>query len=222
MDLSNEESIKECLTKTINAFGELNVVVNNAGFGQIGFLEETTDKDVRSSFEINVFGSLNVIRNSLPFLRKEKGAHIFNISSISGFIAFGGSGIYSATKFALTGLTEALAQEVKPFGLHVTCILPGYFRTNFLSPDSIKYESNPTDTYKEAREKQVAFIAERNHQQVGDPDKLADVLISLSKEENPPVHLFVGKDAYEVALSKVEVLKKEIVQWEKLATSTDY
>ncbi|WP_057914270.1 SDR family oxidoreductase [Peribacillus muralis] len=221
VDLVDEGSVRNAINKTIERFGTIDVVVNNAGFGQFGALEELTDKEARMSFDVNVFGTLNVIRAALPNLRQQRSGHIFNLSSIGGFVGFDGAGIYGATKFAINGLTESLATDLAPFGIKATCVLPGFFRTNFLSEDSVRYPSEPIDAYKEATENMKDFYAEKNGKQLGDPNKATEVFIELSRLENPPVHLFLGSDAHELFQNKVEQLTKEVSDWVELSTYTD-
>jgi NAD(P)-dependent dehydrogenase (short-subunit alcohol dehydrogenase family) len=219
MDLVDETSVHKAIKDTTERFGTIDVVVNNAGYGQLGAIEEISDIEVRNCFDVNIFGTLNVIRAVLPTMRKQKSGHIFNISSISGFAGGGRDGIYTATKFAVDGLTESLAADVGPLGIKATSVLPGYFRTNFLSEGSMRMASEPLDAYK--NEEFTKFINERNGEQAGDPDKAAEVFIELSRAENPPVHLFLGNDAQEVFHTKVENLNKQVSEWVELATSTD-
>jgi NAD(P)-dependent dehydrogenase (short-subunit alcohol dehydrogenase family) len=219
MDIVDEMSVNKAISDATERFGTIDVVVNNAGYGQLGAIEEVSDNEVRNCFDVNVFGTLNVIRAVLPTMRKQKSGHIFNISSISGFVGGGGDGIYTATKFAVDGLTESLAADVAPFGIKSTCVLPGYFRTNFLGEGSLRMASESLDAYK--NEERTKFLNERNGTQAGDPNKAADVFIELSRAEKPPVHLFLGNDAQEVFHTKVEKLSKQVSEWVELATSTD-
>ena len=160
------------LKKTVHHFGRIDVVVNNAGYGQIGTLEELTDEEARENYAVNVFGTLNVIRNAMPYLREQRSGNIFNISSVGGYSAnFPGWGIYCSTKFAVAGFTEALAEEVKDFGVHATVVYPGYFRTDFLTKDSVKTPSNPIQAYEAARNSEQAHLNEINGNQPNDPEK---------------------------------------------------
>lgn len=223
LDLTDEQDVQQAISATIDHFGGLDVVVNNAGYGQIGFIEEVSDELVRKNFEINVFGTLNVVRQVLPQLRKQRSGHIINFSSVGGFYGFAGGGIYGATKFAVDGISEALSQEVQPFGIHVTSIKPGYFRTNFLSEGSISgTTTNLIDDYKAMRDGQEAFLRDFDNNQPGDPEKAMDLLIKITESEQPPVHLFLGKDAYDVANNKISSLQKDLAEWETFGTSTDF
>lgn len=220
--LDENENVKEAIVKAIAHFGRIDVVVNNAGYGQIGTLEELTDQEARNSFDINVFGSLNIIRNVMPFLRKSKSGHIYNIASIGGYSGgFAGWGIYCATKFAVAGFTESLAEEVKDFGVKATVVYPGYFRTDFLAKGSVKTPANIINEYEAARTSQHAHLNDINGNQSNDPEKAADVLIELSREEKPPVHLFLGNDAYDVVYQKIESVTNEVERWKSYTLSTE-
>lgn len=223
VDLINESSVEAAISQTISKFGQIDVVVNNAGYGMLGALEELSDKESRENFDVNVFGSLNVIRKALPQLRKQQSGHIFNISSIGGFSGnFPGFGIYCATKFAVAGFTESLAAEVKPLGIKATVVEPGYFRTAFLSAGSLAVPEKPIDAYKEVRDSQSAHQNDINNQQPGDPAKAADVMIEAANSENPPLHLFLGADAYQVAEAKIADVQRDMANWKFLATATNF
>lgn len=223
VDLLNEERVGSAVNETINRFGQLDFVVNNAGYGMLGALEELTDQESRENFDVNVFGSLNVIRKVLPQMRKQQSGHIFNISSIGGFSGnFPGFGIYCATKFAVAGFTESLAAEVKSMGIKATVVEPGYFRTNFLTSGSLAVPGNPIDAYKEVRESQAAHQNEINNQQPGDPEKGIEVLLAAAESEQAPLHLFLGPDAYQMADAKIMAVQKEMAKWKALATATNF
>lgn len=222
-DLTNEQSVASAIEKTIEKFGRIDNVVNNAGYGLLGTLEELSDAEARQNFEVNVFGSLNVIRKVMPYLRKQKSGHIFNISSIGGFVgSFPGFGIYCSTKFAVAGFSESLAAEVKPFGVNVTIVLPGYFRTSFLTSDSLVTPKNTIEEYKATRESQDIHQNQINGNQAGDPVKGVAQIIKTAGAENPPLYLFLGKDAVSMANKKIEELNAEIEAWKAVSTSTDF
>lgn len=221
VNLSDNEDVKNAIATSIAHFGKLDVIVNNAGFGQIGTLEELTDEEARSSFDINVFGSLNIIRNAMPYLRQHKSGHIFNIASIGGFSGgFAGWGIYCATKFAVAGLTESLAEEVKGFGIKATVVYPGYFRTDFLAKGSVQTAQHTIAAYEAARQSEQAHLNDIDGHQPNDPDKAADALIDISQSENPPVHLFLGSDAYDIVYKKIDMLTNDVEQWKSYTLST--
>ena len=223
VDLKDEASVNSSGNAAVSAFGQVDVVVNNAGYGLIGSLEELSDKESRDNFEINVFGMLNVIRNVMPQLRKQRSGHIINISSIGGFSgAFPGFGIYCATKFAVVGLSESLSAEAKTFGIKVTVVQPGYFRTNFLSAGSIAVPANQIDDYAEVRESQQAHEVSIDGNQPGDPEKAVAAMIEVANAENPPLHLFLGQDAYQMADLKILSVQNDMDKWEGLATATGF
>lgn len=222
VDLVNEQSVQKAVNEALKVFNHIDVVVNNAGYGQFGTVEEVSDKEARQNYDVNVFGTLNVIRRVMPHLREQGSGHIFNISSIGGFVGnYSGWGIYCSTKFAVAGLTEALHTDVKPFGIHVTLVYPGYFRTNFLDKDSIVVPHNPIDQYEEARKSQEIHIGTIRGQQIGDPEKAALALIQVANSEHPPLHLFLGTDTIEGAKEKIKSLEHDIMTWEELTNSTD-
>ncbi|HEX8426331.1 SDR family NAD(P)-dependent oxidoreductase [Hymenobacter sp.] len=223
MDLGNEESVRQAIATTISTLGGLDVVVNNAGYGQLGALEELSDQEARKNFDVNVFGMLNVIREATPHLRQQGSGHVFNISSIGGFTGgFPGWGVYCATKFAVVGLTESYAYEVKPFGIEATVVYPGYFRTDFLSANSMGKPQHPLNAYQSVRDSQALHEQQINGNQPGDPVKAAALLIEVSETTNPPLHLFLGEDAYQRAEQKIAAVQHDLQQWLAAATATSF
>lgn len=223
VNILSEESVEESIKNTVERFGSIDVVVNNAGYGLAGALEELTDAETRQNFDVNVFGSLNVIRKVLPYLRKQQSGHIFNVSSIGGFTgSFPGFGIYCATKFAVQGFTESLAEEVKDFGIKATIVSPGYFRTNFLNDSSLNVPKNQLQEYKTVRDVQAAHENEINGNQQGDPQKAALAFIKTADMQNPPVHLFLGQDAYDMAEVKIQAVRNNMEAVREFATATGY
>ncbi|AZA86298.1 SDR family NAD(P)-dependent oxidoreductase [Chryseobacterium shandongense] len=221
MNITDNNDVQSVLAKTVEHFGNVDVIVNNAGYGQLGTLEELSDAEARANFDVNVFGTLNVIRNAMPYLREQKSGNIFNISSVGGYYGgFPGWGVYCSTKFAVAGFTEALAEEAKDFGIHATVVYPAYFRTDFLTKDSVKTPENSIEAYEAARNSEKAHLDEINGNQPNDPVKAADVLIQISKEENPPVHLLLGVGAPEFLNNKIEAITKDAKDWESLTLST--
>jgi len=220
--LTDESNVSQAIESTIKRFGIIDVVVNNAGFGLTGSLEELSDREARDNFDVNVFGSLNVIRQVMPHFRKQQSGHIFNIASIGGFTgAFPGFGIYCATKFAVHGFSESLAEEVKPFGIKVTIVSPGYFRTNFLAT-SLQTPKNEILEYKTVRESQSVHQNQYNGNQPGDPDKASDVMIQVAESKDHLLHLFLGKDSYSLAEEKMRLVKIDLDAIRALATATDF
>ncbi len=223
VDVTDEKSVQNAIAKTLETFGTIDVVVNNAGYGQLGTLEELSDKEARQNFDTNVFGLLNVMRNVMPHLRNKKSGHILNISSIAGFLgAFPGWGIYNATKFAVAGLTEAFSAEATSQGIKATIVYPGYFKTNFLLQGSLRLAENPIAEYKEARDLEVVHDTQIIGNQPGDPEKAALAFIQLAENENPPLHFFMGSDSFGMANHKIGILQNELNANETLSKSTDY
>lgn len=223
MNLADEASVKAGIDAAVAHFGGVDVIVNNAGYGIIGSLEETSDAEARKNFDVNVFGSLNVIRAALPYMRDQRSGHVFNIASIGGFTgAFPGFSIYCAAKFAVHGFTESLATELKPFGIDTTVVSPGYFRTNFLDAGSIAVAAKEIAGYDNVREVQHAHQHNINNNQEGDPEKAAAVMIATANMQNPPVHLFLGQDAYNMADVKIQSVQKDLAVMKELATATAF
>ena len=221
VDLTNEISIADGIKAAHKKFGRMDVVVNNAGYGIGGAIEELTDAEVRRSFEVNVFAVISVIRQALPYMREQRAGHIINISSIAGFAASTGWGAYAATKAAVTGLSEVLAQDVAQLGIKVTVVAPGGFRTQFLSDDSLALSDNQIDAYAGIRTAHARFKT-LDGQQAGDPELAADVFIQLAESANPLVTLFLGSDAYKRATDKVAAIQAGLEEWKGVSTSTDF
>jgi len=221
VDLADDASVAEAVRKTHDTFKRIDVVINNAGYGIGGSLEELTDEETRASFDINVFGTINVIRNVLPYLRAQRSGHIINISSIAGLSANTGWAVYAAAKFAVVGLSEVLAQDVKPFGINVTVVAPGAFRTRFLTPESLTLAKNPIAAYEEVRASHDKYL-KMDGNQAGDPEKAAAAMIQLASEPNPPVYLLLGSDAYRRALRKNQEMAEVFTAQEERAKSTDF
>lgn len=221
VDLKSESSIKEAVAVTLRQFGRIDVLVNNAGYGQIGSLEELSDAESRANFDVNVFGLLNVTRAILPQMRAQQSGHIFNISSIAGFNGvFPGFGIYCATKFAVDGLSESLSAETKAFGIKVTIVSPGYFRTDFLASGSLGVPAHPIAAYQVVRDTQNAHQEEINGNQAGDPEKAVAAIITVAAADNAPLHLFLGEDAYGMAYQKMDAIKEDLETWKDITVST--
>ena len=206
----------------VEAFGRLDVLVNNAGFGFIGAIEEATPDEYRPMFETNVFGLLETTRAALPALRKTgAGGRIVNMSSGAGIKGLQGSGHYNATKFAVEGISEALAQEVAPFGIAVIIVEPGPFRTDFLGR-SISAAKKEMPEYAATAGMFRAYRANNDGKQAGDPDKAVAVMLKAIDSEKPPLHLPLGARAYELARAKIAEFSRDIDAWEQVAKATDY
>jgi NAD(P)-dependent dehydrogenase (short-subunit alcohol dehydrogenase family) len=221
VDLKDEESVAGALAETNQTFGSLDVIINNAGYGIGGSIEELTDEETRLSFDVNVFATLNVIRKALPYLRAQKSGHIINISSIAGIAPGTGWAIYAAAKYAVIGLSEVLADDVKSLGIKVTVVAPGAFRTGFLTPDSLVMTSRPIGEYQAVRDSHSRYL-NMDGNQAGDPEKAAAAMIRIVAEANPPLYLLLGKDAFERAFNKMALLGSEYTKWEDLTKSTGF
>jgi len=221
VNLADEKSVEDAIQATIAKFERVDVVINNAGYGIGGSIEELTDAETRNSFDVNVFGTINVIRAVSPYLRAQQAGHIINIASIAGIAGATGWAVYSAAKAAVIALSEVSADDLKEFGVKVTVVTPGAFRTSFLTPDSLILATNPIAEYEEVRAIHQKYL-KMDGQQIGDPEKAAAAMISLASMPNPPVHLLLGKDAFQRANSKIDALTKEFNDWKAITISTDF
>ncbi|MBS7566781.1 SDR family NAD(P)-dependent oxidoreductase [Mucilaginibacter sp. Bleaf8] len=221
VDLGDAASVNGSIEQTVSKFGRVDVVVNNAGFGIGGSLEELSEKEIVDSFGVNVYGTIKVIKAALPVMRKQRSGHIINISSIAGFAAATGWSVYAATKFAVIGLSEVLADDVREFGINVTVVAPGAFRTEFLSEQSLVLAENKMEEYEAVRASHTRYLT-MNGKQAGDPQKAAEVFIRLAEMPEPPVRFFMGTDAYNRALQKTDQLKANLEQWKELSSITDF
>jgi NAD(P)-dependent dehydrogenase (short-subunit alcohol dehydrogenase family) len=219
VDITNSDSVNEAVEKTIAHFGRIDVVVNNAGYHIYGSVEVLSTEEFREIINVNLFGTVNVIRAAMPHLREQRSGYIFNISSVAGYKGYGNSPSTAAGKFAVIGLSESLAEEVKPFGVKVTVVAPGFFRTGILDKGDELVSKNSIDEYHV--EALIDRLRAMNGKQPGDPDKLAAALITLSKEQNPPVHLLMGPDAYQIVMQKKAAEQEEFEAWKGLSLSTD-
>ena len=222
LDVTKEDQVKAAVDASVKKFGAIDVLVNNAGYGQLGVFEETTPEQIRAQFETNVFGLMAVTRAVVPIMREQRRGRIFNISSVAGLRgAFGGSA-YNASKFAVEGFSQAIAQELSPLGVFVTVISPGFFRTDFLDQSSVKYsEGQSIADYAKPLADFRTFMKNRDHNQAGDPAKLAAVIVHLSQVENPPVSFVAGSDAVDVATNAIKTRQKQVDEWRDLSVSTD-
>ena len=221
MDLRDPAAVSATVEKAVERFGRIDVLVNNAGHGLLGAVEEASDEEVLGVYETNVFGLLRVTRAVLPHLRKQRSGHIVNLSSIGGLVGLPGWGIYNSTKFAVEGLSEALAAELAPLGIRVTVVEPGPFRTDFLGGSLAATRLKLAD-YEESAGRTRLYATERNGNQAGDPALAADAIIHAVTAENPPLHLPLGAMAYERANAKLDELRKEFTAWREVALSTDF
>ncbi|WIB77969.1 SDR family NAD(P)-dependent oxidoreductase [Curtobacterium sp. MCPF17_002] len=221
VQLTDQDDVTRAVETAITRFGQIDVVVNNAGYGYLGAIEETTDEDVRQMFDVQVRGTWNVIRAVLPGMRAARSGHIINISSILGLVLFPGWGLYCAAKYAVEGLTESLAAEITEHGIQVTIVEPGYFNTDFLTSNSLALPGNTSDAYPAIREMVQAHQAMPGTQ-LGDPAKAAAALVTIAQRGNGPLRQQLGSDSSGFASSKVAALTADIDAGRELAFSTDY
>ncbi|MBS1601194.1 MAG: SDR family NAD(P)-dependent oxidoreductase [Bacteroidetes bacterium] len=223
LDVSNETEVKTGVKQAIDRFGRIDVLVNNAGYGLLAATEEATDEEVRRQYDTNVFGLLNVTRAILPHMRQQGSGHIINISSLFGYFnSVPGFGIYGSTKYAVEGISEGLALEVKPLGIHVTAAAPGLFSTEFVSTDSYQSSQLILDAYKDSVGTIRKAVGQIHGNQPGDPKKLAGVIVKLAASSNPPLHLPIGPDAVENFRKKTAQMTKEVDEWESVSKSTNH
>jgi NAD(P)-dependent dehydrogenase (short-subunit alcohol dehydrogenase family) len=221
LDVTAADRVQAAVDAAVSRFGSVDVLVNNAGYGHLGFFEETTSEDARAQFDTNLFGALNVTRAVLPVMRSARRGRIFNISSIGGFRGSEFVSLYCASKFALEGFSESLASEVAPFGLFVTIVEPGPFRTDFLTGESLRFGCHSVPDYDERRALARASFERRNGRQPGDPAKLAEAIVRLASEAEPPLRFLAGAFAVNTADAKLAAMRMELDRWRGLAVSTD-
>ncbi|WP_053382670.1 oxidoreductase [Leucobacter celer] len=223
LDVTDEVQAQAATAAAIERFGRIDVLVNNAGRGVLGAVEEISDADVRAVYETNVFGLLNVTRAVAPVLRAQRAGHIVNLSSVGGFVGAQGWGIYASTKFAVEGFSEALATELKPLGVQVTLIEPGYFRTDFLDDSSLHTVESTIDDYADGPAGQMREIATQvNHDQPGDPVKAAQVIVETIDSGMAPLRLQLGADCVAAVEEKLAFVRQELDTWRDVSVSTGF
>lgn len=221
LELSSPDQIAPAVEAASQAYGRLDVIVNNAGYGLLGPIEVTSLDEVKHIFAVNFFGPLTLIQAVLPILREQRQGHIVNISSIAGIAPAPGSGIYAATKFALEGLSLSLAQEVAPFGIWVTLVEPGALRTEFLSQRSIKRTAANLDEYAATNGRAMDGLLPRPGQPLGDPAKAAAAIIEAVEADEPPLNLVLGTDALNRAYVRLNRFEEDLASWESVSVSTN-
>ncbi|MDO6760074.1 oxidoreductase [Tamlana sp. 2_MG-2023] len=221
IDVASNDMIIEGVKSILDKFGKVDVLVNNAGYGIMGSIEEVSDEEVRRQFDVNVFGVLTTIRELLPSMRARKSGHIINITSIAGRVGSQGLGIYNGSKFALEGIGEALAAELKPLNIKVTNVEPGPFRTEWAG-SSADYENTKIKDYESTVGERIASLQKLSGNQPGDPEKAAEAIYKLAQLEEAPIHLPLGKIAYEVFDKVNNGLIEELAKFEDLGKPCDF
>ena len=221
LDVNDQKQVDHAVTAAIQRFGRIDVLVNNAGYGVAGAIEEVSEAEFRPMFETNVFGLLRVTCAVLPHLRERRNGHILNLSSIGGLVATQGIGYYNSTKFAVEGISEALAAELAPLGIRVTIIEPGPFRTDFLGRSG-KVASARIADYDATAANMRKYFAEQDGKQPGDPVRAVQAMIKVVESPNPPLRLLLGVSALQRLRAKLANWQKEIAVWESTTTGADY
>lgn len=221
LDVTDGVQVRDSVVKAEKAFGRIDVLVNNAGYGYLAAVEEGEEREVRAMFDANFFGLVDVTKRVLPGMRARRSGHIVNISSVGGLVAGASSGYYNATKFALEGLSEALAKEVEPLGIRVTLIEPGPFRTDWAGR-SLKQTATPLEAYAATAGARRALIAGNSGKQPGDPARAAAAIMSVVESPSPPLRLLLGRPGLELARAKLDGLATSIAQWEAVTLGADF
>jgi len=220
LDVTSESQALSAVERTIERFGKLDVLVNNAGYGNVAPIEDTSLEEFRAQIETNLFGVIILTKAALPYFREQRGGHFIQVTSIAGRLGPIGRGPYAAAKWGVEGFSETLAKEVAPFGVKVTIVEPGGFRTDFAGASTTLQEGRPD--YDSTVGATARFQRDYNGKQPGDPVKAAQALLLLASEENPPLRIVLGRDAYNAAekndFARIELSK----QWKELSNSTDY
>ena len=221
LDVTDAGQIDSAVAQAVAHFGRVDVLVNNAGYGVAGAVEEVSEAEFMPMFETNVFGLIRVTRAFLPHLREQRSGHILNLSSIGGVVASPGMGYYNASKFAVEGLSEALAAELAPLGIHVTIVEPGPFRTDFLGRSGVVAEKRIAD-YDNTAANMRKYFAENDGKQPGDPLRAVHAMIQVVESPTPPLRLLLGKAALTRLRGKLDTWQKEIAAWERVAVGADF
>ena len=221
LDVTDYPQVTSVVAQSNASYGPVDVLVNNAGYGLAGAIEEVTEDEFMPMFNTNVFGLIKVTQAFLPYLRRQGRGHILNLSSIGGLVSTPGMGYYNATKYAVEGLSEALAQEVAPFGIHVTLIEPGPFRTDFLGR-SIVQAAEIIPDYDKTAGNARRYADDNNGKQKGDPLCAVHAMMQVVESPNPPLRLLLGNMALQRFRTKIDSLQKEVKTWESTTTGADF
>lgn len=221
LDVTDDAAIPPVIERVEREVGPIDILVNNAGYGHEGLVEESSLDDMRRQFDVNVFGAVAVTKAVLPYMRRRRAGHIINITSMGGIITLPGLGYYHASKFALEGLSESLGKEVRDFGIHVTAVEPGSFRTDWAGRSMVRAPRSIADydaLMNPIRERREAYSGH----QIGDPAKLGAAVVKLVNSDDPPAHLLLGSDAHKLVAEKLASLQAELDAWKDVTLSTDF
>jgi NAD(P)-dependent dehydrogenase (short-subunit alcohol dehydrogenase family) len=221
LDITDASAAVRVVADGLARFGRIDVLVNNAGYGQAGAFEELSPELIESQFQTNVFGTFHVTRAVLPTFRAQRAGHVITISSLLGIVGSDWWSIYCAAKFAVAGWSEALSKELEPFGIAVTSVHPGQFNTDFLDSSSLGRGDILIDDYRSLNETRHDFVEGHNHVQPGDPQKFAAAILELASLENPPARWAAGSDALQSFQGRARQLQDSAAQWHDLSVSTD-
>ncbi len=221
LDVTIPTQIADAVRQAESRFGRIDVLVNNAGYGYLAAIEEGEDAEVRAMFEANVFGLAEMTKAVLPIMRKQRAGHVVNISSMAGLVGYPGIGYYNATKFAVEGMSEALAKEVAPLGLRVTVVEPGPFRTEWAGR-SLKVPSHAIADYADSAGARRAAIQGYSGTQPGDPVRAAAAIIKAVESPEPPLHLLLGRPAFDAATTKLKEFSSEMEKWREISLGADF
>lgn len=222
LDVTNEDQARAAADQAVERFSRIDVLLNNAGYGLLGAVEEASAEEIEALYQTNVFGLLKVTRAVLPHMRAARSGHVINISSIGGIVAFPGWGVYGSTKFAVEGLSEGLSIELAPLGIKVTVIEPGFFRTDFLDGSSLITSANEIADYHETSGAMRETVVGANHNQPGNPDRLAEIIVDVAAMPQPPVRLPLGSDTVTRTERRAREADAILEQWRELSVSTDF
>lgn len=222
LDVTNPEQIRNAVDHTIEKFKRIDVLVNNAGIGYFSSVEESVEEETRKMFEINFWGLMHITNTVLPYMRSQKSGHIINFSSIGGLTSFPTLGYYHATKYAVEGISESLAQELAPFNIYVTLMEPSSFRTDWGGRSSAKTETSIPELKESIVGHMLQGIQLGAGQEAGDPVKAAEAVIKVVETTKPPLRLLLGQQAYDAATYKFNNMLASIEQWKETTINADY
>ena len=221
LDVTDAKQIAAATKAASDKFGRIDVLVNNAGYGYQASIEEGDEAEIRAQFDANVFGLFAMTRSVLPIMRRQRSGHVINITSVAGFIGFAGSGYYAASKHAVEGWSDALAKEVEPLGLHVTCVEPGPFRTDWAGR-SLKQTPSKIEDYAESAGIRLRGTSNGSGKQAGDPRRAGELMIEITQAKSPPHQLVLGAWGVDAVDKRLSAIRKDFDTWRERGAATDY